>query len=121
MDYRDSLKNCKKIVVKIGTSSLTLESGALDVAFIDMFVRDIAEALGQNAERRLAIVTSGAVAAGMSLCGISERPSNINQLQALSSLGQSALMQHYSRAFDRYAYKTSQLLLTQNVVSEKSA
>jgi glutamate 5-kinase len=117
---RDSLKNCKKIVVKIGSSSLTLASGVLDTAFIEMFARDVSDVLGKDSDRRVAVVTSGAVAAGMSLCGVSERPANINQLQALSSLGQSALMQHYSRAFDRYAYRTAQLLLTQNVVSEKS-
>jgi glutamate 5-kinase len=120
MDYRESLKNCKKIVVKIGSSSLTLDSGALDTAFIEMFARDVVGILGKDSDRRIAIVTSGAVAAGMSLCGVTERPTNINQLQALSSLGQSALMHNYSRAFDAYAYRAAQLLLTQNVVSEKS-
>lgn len=119
-DYRDTLKNCKKIVIKIGTSSLTAhENAKIDVRFMDTLAKDISHALNQNSERRFVIVTSGSVAAGMEINNISERPTSINKLQALSSLGQNALMRHYSRAFADYMYKVSQLLLTKDVVSNR--
>jgi glutamate 5-kinase len=121
LNQREFLSGCERIVVKVGSSSLTHESGKLNLHFMDMFVKDLAAALNRNDGVRVAVVTSGAVAMGMSVLNIAERPSNINKLQALSSLGQNALMQSYSRAFGEYQYIVSQLLLTKDIVFEKSA
>ncbi|MCL2055032.1 MAG: glutamate 5-kinase [Oscillospiraceae bacterium] len=120
-EARGFLSGCKRIVVKVGTSSLTHEAGKLNYQFIDRFARDIADALNADSERRLVFVTSGAVAAGMAAVNITEKPGNINTLQALSSLGQNSLMQNYSRAFGEYQYMVSQLLLTKEVMYNKAA
>lgn len=102
----------KRVVVKIGSSTLAAPSGGLD--------RDLARALvGQIAELRDAghfpvLVSSGAIAAGLARLGIEERPSDMPSLQAAASVGQVALIETYAALFAEHGVPVGQVLLTRH-------
>ncbi len=97
-----------RVLVKIGTNSLTDESSHLDRVKLDKLVSDIMDLRKRGKE--VVLVSSGAVGAGTGLVG---RPGEtIEQSQALSSIGQSHLMRHYTQSFDRYDQTVAQILLT---------
>ncbi|TDQ42191.1 glutamate 5-kinase [Aureibacillus halotolerans] len=100
----------KTIVVKIGSSSLTNATGALDVAKL----HDHTTAIGmlRRAGHQIVLISSGAVAAGYSLLGYPSRPVTVQGKQAAASIGQVELMRHYSEAFQHENITVSQLLLT---------
>lgn len=100
-----------RVVVKIGTSSLTNEAGEIDRGVVERVVRE-SVAL-RDAGHTLTVVTSGAIAAGMPVLGISasDRPADAVTLQALSSIGQPALVQTWSEAFDSHGLSMGQILL----------
>jgi glutamate 5-kinase len=98
------------IVVKVGTSSITDESGAVDEGAVDKLCTEVA---GLRADgRRLVIVTSGAIAAGLPAVGIlGERPKDAVTLQAVSAVGQTRLMRVYEAALARHGLLAGQVLL----------
>ena len=99
------------VVAKIGTSSLTDASGAIDRAPIDKFCAEVAAMRAQG--HRMVVVTSGAIAAGLPELGMGgdRRPSNIETLQAVATVGQSALMGVYREAFGGLGVVAGQVLL----------
>lgn len=107
---RDSIRDAKRIVVKIGSSSLTGPDGRTDPAKID----EIAEALEKRMAKGsdLILVSSGAVASGMGPLGLSTRPTDLATKQAAAAVGQVRLAQEWARSFARFGRTTGQVLLT---------
>ena len=111
---REKLKTAKRIVIKIGTSSLILANGQIILKNMD----DLAFSLSslRNEGYDIILVTSGAIGVGLNVLGMDKRPSEIAQQQALASIGQVELMSLYNHIFARYQQKVSQLLLTNDVI-----
>jgi len=108
------LRECKRIVVKVGTSTLTYENGKLNLRRIEKLVRTLSDM--KNFGREVVLVTSGAVGAGVSRLGWREKPKELRQKQAAAAVGQSEIMNLYSRFFGEYGHTVAQLLLTRDVV-----
>lgn len=107
----------KLIVVKIGTSSLTGESGDIDREKISDVVRQAADL--KDAGHHVVLVTSGAIGAGFRALGYSSRPTSVQAKQASAAVGQSLLMEEYGRFFSSRGYVCAQLLLTRNDFIDK--
>ena len=97
-----------RVIVKIGTSSLTSESGQVNTAALSKLVSEVVAARAQGIE--LVVVTSGAITAGVQRLGI-ERPEEAEVLQAISAVGQIDLMRAYGDEFDFHGVATGQVLL----------
>ena len=115
----DKLKTseCKRWVIKIGSSLLTADGRGLDVAAIDSWVDQMA-ALKQGG-LELLLVSSGAVAAGMTRLGWSERPHALHKLQAAAAVGQMGLVQAYESRFQKFGLHTAQVLLTHDDLANR--
>jgi len=100
----------KRIVVKIGTSSLTDAGYRLDPKKVQKFVRDSMELRKSGGE--VVIVTSGAIGAGVGRLALKERPGEMGMLQATAAVGQGILMQVYEKYFSKYKQPVAQMLLT---------
>ncbi len=105
------LRHVKRVVVKIGSSSLTSPAGLLDLENMHKFSREIAHAVRKGLQ--VVVVSSGAIAAGLQHLGIQGRPDDISKLQAAASVGQVELMRMYSKLFAENGIKVGQILLTQ--------
>lgn len=101
-----------RIVVKIGTSSVTSESGAIKDAAIASLCAQVAEL--RDVGHEVLVVSSGAVAGGVAALGLAERPSDTLTLQALAAVGQSRLMERYNAQFHAHGLVAAQVLLTPN-------
>ena len=108
------LRECKRIVVKVGTSTLTYENGKLNLRRIEKLVRTLSDM--KNFGRQVVLVTSGAVGAGVSRLGWREKPTELRLKQAAAAVGQSEIMNLYSRFFGEYGHTVAQLLLTRDGV-----
>ncbi|MCR8660620.1 glutamate 5-kinase [Paenibacillus endoradicis] len=100
----------ERIVVKIGSSSLTSDEGGLHKQNIHFFASELAELYKQGND--VILVTSGAVAAGFREIGYESRPKMVHQKQAAAAVGQALLMQAYQEAFSQYGIVAAQILLT---------
>ena len=109
---REALKNSQKIVVKIGTSILTSSKGRIS----PLAIRRIGEAVLQilAMKKKLALVSSGAIAFGMETFGWIKRPKELAKLQACAAVGQGKLMHAYEQFFLKQGVMTAQLLLTRD-------
>ncbi len=107
-EFVDRLNAVKRIVVKIGSGVLSREN-EVDEETIENIVDNIAE-ISKN--RQVVIVSSGAVASGISTLKIKGRPTNIVHLQALASIGQPKLMEIYRKYFKKYKKTVAQVLIT---------
>lgn len=114
---RKELKDTNRIVVKVGTSSLTYDSGRLNLKCLDLLVREIANL--HNSGKEVLLVSSGAVGAGLGRLGLTERPTTIPQRQAIAAVGQGLLMQMYTKLFSEYGITTAQILLTREDMSDR--
>lgn len=103
-------KNIKRVVVKVGTSTLAYPTGKLCFHRIESVVRQLADLHNQGIE--VILVTSGAVGAGMGRLGLKARPKTIPQKQAVAAVGQCILMQVYEKLFSEYGQIVAQVLLT---------
>lgn len=114
-DERMCLRDKKRIVVKIGSSSLTHpETGSLNLLKIEKLIRILCDLRGEG--REVVLVSSGAIAAGRQALGISHRPDSISQKQALAAVGQARLMMVYQKLFSEYNYMAAQVLLTKDTM-----
>lgn len=104
---------CKRLVVKIGTSSLIHPNGKVNLQTIDRLAYALTALNNQGYE--LVLVTSGAIGVGMAELGMLKRPAVIAEQQALAAIGQSELMTLYTQRFSDYGAKIGQLLLTHDV------
>ena len=111
---RKILKDAKKIVVKVGTSTLTYENGKINLIRIEQLIRRIADLMNQGKE--IVLVTSGAVGVGMGKLNLEKKPNSIAEKQAIASIGQCELMHIYSKIFAEYGIVVGQILLTRTVV-----
>ncbi len=108
----------KRIVVKIGTSLLTRDGGHLDRARMARFVQELSVLHKSGIE--VVLVSSGAIAAGMSELGWRRRPSELAKKQAAAAVGQPRLMETYRRFFRRRGLSVAQVLLTREDVEQTS-
>jgi glutamate 5-kinase len=107
-----------RIVVKIGSNILTDSSGGLNHKRIQAIAADVSNVCGFGHE--IAVVSSGAVAAGMKKLGLNERPREIRLKQAAAAVGQSSLMWAYEKSFEVYGKKVAQVLLTREDFSDRA-
>lgn len=111
LSREECLAKTKRIVIKVGTSTITEPDGRLDVEHMQILVNQMAKVAKEGKE--ILLVTSGAIAAGMEKLGLLRRPSTIPQLQAAASVGQGLLINHYSEMFAKHQMPVGQILLTQ--------
>jgi glutamate 5-kinase len=115
---RETLKAVRRIVVKIGTSSIVRQNDmGLDEGRLDAIVDDLASV--RSGGRDVILVTSGAIGAGSGRLGLKSRPKDIPTQQATAAVGQSLLMNAYERSFRRYGIVVGQMLLTRDDFSDR--
>ena len=107
---KELLRHVKRLVVKIGSRVLTDDDGALDLAAIGRICADLAAVRASGVQ--VVLVSSGAVAAGRSELGMTERPRTIPHKQAAAAIGQTRLMRAYQEALAPHGLKAAQMLLT---------
>ncbi len=110
MDARSRLKEANRIVVKVGTSTLTHATGRLNLGRIEHLLRELADL--KNAGKEIVLVSSGAIAAGLGKLGLAEKPTDIPKKQAIAAIGQGVLMHIYEKIFAEYGVTIGQVLLT---------
>lgn len=112
---RDFLKDKKRIVVKIGSSSLMhSETGKLDLLKIERLVRALVDI--KNSGKEVILVSSGAIAVGKTAIGLHERPDELPVKQACAAIGQAKLMMVYQKLFAEYGTIAAQVLLTKYTI-----
>ncbi|WP_110239016.1 glutamate 5-kinase [Nocardioides gilvus] len=118
-DLREAVLNAKRIVVKIGSSSLATGGGALEPGRI----ADLVDVLAGVRERgtEVVLVSSGAIAAGLSPLGLDRRPRGLALQQAAASVGQGLLAHHYQQEFGRHSITTGQVLMTVDDVIRRAS
>jgi glutamate 5-kinase len=107
---RAEIGAARRLVVKVGSSSLTTAEGGLDGSRVDELVDVLSLRVAAGAE--LVLVSSGAIAAGLAPLGLSRRPRDLATQQAAASVGQGLLVQRYASAFARHGRRVGQVLLT---------
>ena len=109
-EYRSLVADAQKIVVKVGTSTLTHSNGKLNLEQIERLVRQLSDLRNQGKD--VVLVSSGAIGAGMGKLNLAERPRTIPEKQAVAAVGQGILLHIYEKMFSEYGQATAQLLLT---------
>ncbi|MDQ1019544.1 glutamate 5-kinase [Streptomyces afghaniensis] len=134
---RQAVGEARRIVVKVGSSSLTTASGGLDADRVDALVDVLAKVRNQGAarrasveggggrqagggEREIVLVSSGAIAAGLAPLGLRRRPRDLARQQAAASVGQGLLVARYTASFARYGVGVGQVLLTSDDMSRRA-
>ena len=110
LSRQEIFQTSEHIVVKVGTNVLTGADGRLNTARIEKLVSDLVQI--QEMGKKVILVSSGAVGAGMGILGLEKRPSEHPKLQAIAAIGQGKLMQTYEEALARYKKYPAQVLLT---------
>ncbi len=108
------LKNPKRIVVKVGTSTLTHSTGKTNIRSMRNLVRVLSDIVNSGIE--VALVTSGAIGVGVGKLGLSERPNDTEGRQAAATIGQCELMFMYDKMFGEYGHVVGQFLITKRDV-----
>lgn len=110
-NYRNKLKDKKRIVVKIGSSSLTHpETNGIDLYKLEKLVRILTDIKNQGKD--VILVSSGAIAVGKQSTGLSGKSLTLSEKQACAAIGQAQLMMMYQKLFSEYNQKTAQILMT---------
>ena len=104
------LVSAKRVVIKIGSSSLTTVFGGISVDALSSLVHAVQQMRSNGTA--VVLVSSGAIAAGLAPLGLASRPHDLATQQAAAAVGQGKLLAHYSRAFGEYGATVAQLLLT---------
>lgn len=112
MTHRKYLKHKKKIVIKVGTSLLAYDNGKINLQRMEKLVRVMADL--SNSGRKVVLVSSGAVAMGVGMIGLEDKPDNLVMKQALAAIGQVGLIRLYQKFFDEYNKTVAQVLLTRD-------
>lgn len=108
--HRSLLKNKKRIVIKVGTSSITYDNGKINLRFIDHLARQISDL--KNSGLQVILVTSGAIGVGLPELGFEKKPDYLPYKQAAAAVGQGILMNIYEHTFHEYGQVVAQMLLT---------
>lgn len=106
------IKKANKIVIKVGSSTITNKDGQIDKDFLENFVLQVKTLMDQG--KKVIVVSSGATIAGVSTLGKWSRHKDIHYKQALCSIGQVELMDSYRRIFNKYDIHVGQILLTRD-------
>jgi len=114
---REKIKKAKRIVIKIGSALLTNDGLGLNRAGIEQWAGQMAELRKQGLE--IVLVSSGAVAEGMSRLKWTSRPNALHELQAAAAIGQMGLVQAYESAFQKYDFHTALVLLTHDDLANR--
>ncbi|RMF41679.1 MAG: glutamate 5-kinase, partial [Planctomycetota bacterium] len=112
------LANTTSMVIKVGSRVLSDEDGRLDHAQVSNISDQVARLVANG--RRVVLVSSGAVAAGMGKLGLQRRPTDVAHLQAVAAVGQAHLIQAYERCFARNGLHAAQVLLTADDLDDRS-
>ncbi|SDT40725.1 glutamate 5-kinase [Streptomyces sp. 2114.2] len=115
---RQAVGEARRIVVKVGSSSLTTAAGGLDADRVDALVDVLAKMRG--ADKEVVLVSSGAIAAGLAPLGLARRPRDLARQQAAASVGQGLLVARYTASFARYGVRVGQVLLTSDDMSRRA-
>lgn len=108
-----------RVVIKVGTSTLTYKTGHLNIRRIENLVKVISDLKNSGVE--IVLVTSGAIGVGVSKIGLSQKPTDIPTKQAAASIGQCELMYMYDMQFNKYNHVVSQVLLTRYTVEDEKS
>lgn len=111
-------KNIKKIVVKVGTSTLTHPTGLLDLNRMESIVRQLVNI--HNQDIQVVLVSSGAIGAGMGKLGLKKRPKTIPEKQSIAAVGQGILLHMYEKLFSEYGKTIAQILLTKDDIDHQT-
>jgi len=112
------IKKSNKIVIKIGSSTITSEDGTIDKDFLDNFAMSVKYLMDHG--KKVIVVSSGARIAGVSTIGKWSRKEDIHYKQALCAIGQVELMDSYRRVFNKYDLHVAQILLTKDDFDSKA-
>jgi glutamate 5-kinase len=115
---RETVATARRLVVKVGSSSLATPSGGIDDAQLDALVDALATRAAAGTE--VVLVTSGAIAAGLRPLGLRRRPRDLATQQAAASVGQGLLLARYTAAFGRHDRTVGQVLLTADDVVRRA-
>ena len=115
---REFLKDKKRIVVKIGTSTIThVDTGHLNLIKMEKLARVLTDIRNQNKE--IVVVSSGAIGAGRKALGIKEKPRSLSEKQACAAVGQARLMMIYHKLFAEYNQTIAQILITKRIMTNE--
>lgn len=115
---RKHLKDKQRIVIKIGSSSITHEeTGALNLIKLEILVRELCDLKNQGKD--IILVSSGAIAVGRQAVHFDHRPKKIAEKQACAAIGQAQLMMTYQKLFHEYGHLAAQILLTRDTIDEE--
>jgi glutamate 5-kinase len=115
---KEYLDKAKRVVVKVGSSTLTYSNGRLNLTRIELLVRQLVDL--HNRGLQVILVTSGAIGAGMGKLGYESRPKTIPEKQAAAAVGQGILLHMYEKIFGEYGLTVAQILLTRDDMTERS-
>lgn len=115
---QEIVATAKMVVVKVGTRVLTHPDGTLDRERIERLAEELNRI--QESGRRVVLVSSGAVGAGMSQLGLRHRPTGLARLQAVAAIGQTSLIEAYDRTFRRHGRHAAQVLLTVDDLDDRA-
>lgn len=117
MNIRKKVRDAKRIVIKIGSSSITHgETGELHLSKIEKLIRQIADLKGQGKE--VILVSSGAIAAGRNALNV-DKPDTLSGKQALAAIGQARLIGEYRKMFSEYNLRIAQILMTKSTITDE--
>ncbi|WP_297631673.1 glutamate 5-kinase [uncultured Clostridium sp.] len=116
MTYRQEIQKAKRIVIKVGTSTLTHGTGNIHLRRIEKLAMVISDLMNEGKE--VILVSSGAIGVGVSKLKLKERPQTIREKQAVAAVGQCELMHIYSKFFAEFSHVVGQVLLTRDVVED---
>jgi glutamate 5-kinase len=111
----ENIKTCRRIVVKVGTSTLSYPNGKLNFQRIDKLARVLTGL--QKSGRKVILVSSGAIAVGSGKLGLKSKPVELSEKQALAAVGQADLMKVYQKLFESRDQYVAQVLLTKDIVT----
>ena len=117
-DRAEALQLARRLVVKVGSSSIASVSGGLDTRGLDALVAALSAARKRGVE--VVLVSSGAIAAGLAPLALPRRPRDLATQQAAASVGQGLLLARYTEAFARHGYTVGQVLLTVDDVTRRT-
>lgn len=117
VNQRETLRQSKRLVVKVGTALLAAGGGTLNTRFLGRLAAEIADLRKQG--REVILVSSGAIGSGMQAMGCREKPRTIPAKQALAAIGQPRLMQAYTQVFRRRGLHVAQILLTAEDIDQR--
>lgn len=114
---RARLSDAHRVVIKVGTTTITYDNGRMHLTNLDRLCRALSDLRNQG--REVILVSSGAIAIGMGKLRLSRKPSSVRDKQAVAAVGQCELMNIYSKLFGEYGYVTGQILLTRDDIEDE--